>query len=38
MPTNIGLDINKSLKVVNIILLHVDVIYLACRGQKYATI
>lgn len=37
MPTNIGLDINKSLKVVNIILLHVDVIYLACRGQKYAT-
>ena len=38
MPTNIGLDINKSLKVVNIILLHVDVIFLACRGQKYATI
>ena len=38
MPTNIGLDINKSLKVVNIILLHVDVIYLGCRGQKYATI
>ena len=38
MPTNIGLDINKSLKVVNIILLHVDVIYLAHRGQKYAAI
>ena len=23
---------------VNIIMLHVDIIYLACRGQKYATI
>ena len=29
-------DINKS--HVNIIMLHVDIIYLACRGQKYATI
>ena len=29
-------DINKS--HVNIIMLHVDMIYLACRGQKYATI
>ena len=29
-------NINKSL--VNIIMLHVDIIYLACREQKYATI
>ena len=29
-------DINKS--HVNIIMLHVDIIYLACRGQKYVTI
>ena len=29
-------DINKSND--NIIMLHVDIIYLACRGQKYATI
>ena len=29
-------DINKS--HVNIIMLHVDIIYLACRWQKYATI
>ena len=29
-------DINKS--HVNIIMLHVDIIYLACQGQKYATI
>ena len=29
-------DINKS--HVNIIMLHFDIIYLACRGQKYATI
>ena len=29
-------DINKS--HVNIIILYVDIIYLACRGQKYATI
>ena len=29
-------DINKL--HVHIIMLHVDIIYLACRGQKYATI
>ena len=29
-------DINKS--HVNIVISHVDIIYLACRGQKYATI
>ena len=29
-------DINKS--HVNIIILHVDIFYLACRVQKYATI
>ena len=28
--------INKS--HVNIVISHVDIIYLACRGQKYATI
>ena len=32
----VNVDINKS--HVNIIMLHVDIIYLACRGQKYATI
>ena len=29
-------DINKS--HVNIIMLHTDIIYLACKRQKYATI
>ena len=29
-------DINKL--HVNIIMLHFDIIYLACKGQKYATI
>ena len=29
-------DINES--HVHIIMLHVDIIYLACKGQKYATI
>ena len=32
----LNVDINKS--HVNVIMLHVDIIYLACRGQKYATI
>ena len=29
-------NINKSNVI--LIMLHVDIIYLACRGQKYATI
>ena len=32
----VHVDITKS--HVNKIMLHVDIIYLACRGQKYATI
>ena len=32
----VHVDINKS--HVNIIMLQFDIIYLACRGQKYATI
>ena len=31
-----NIDINSS-HVKNIIMLHVDIIYLACRGRKYVT-
>ena len=33
----IMLLIDTNISHVNIIILHVDIIYLACRGQKYAT-